>query len=56
MGDNNIYIGNMGQAVESGIIRIGSSQTHTYLSGAVTAPAFAGDGAALTNVRAVYQP
>ena len=56
VGDNNIYIGNSGQGDESGIIRIGSTQTHTYLSGVVTAPAFVGDGSALTSVRAVYQP
>ena len=59
VGDNNIYIGTSGPAAESGVIRIGSSgstTTQTYLSGTVTAPAFVGDGSALTNVPAVYQP
>ena len=57
-GDNNIYIGHRGVDGETGIIRIGTGGTHTqtYLSGTVTAPAFAGDGSALTNVRPVYQP
>ena len=58
VGDNNIYIGNSGVRSESGIVRIGQTQTHTqtYLSGTVSATAFSGDGSALTNVRAVYQP
>lgn len=55
-GDNNVYIDNPGLAAESGVIRIGDTQTQTYLSGTVTAPAFVGDGSGLTNVRAVYQP
>ena len=55
-GDNNLYIDNPGLGAESGVIRIGDTQTQIYLSGTVTAPAFAGDGSALTNVRAVYQP
>ena len=55
-GDNNIFIGHGGRSVESGVIRIGKTQTQTYLSGVVTAGAFSGDGSALTNVRAVYQP
>ena len=58
VGDNNIYIGHSGAMAESGVIRIGISgaTTQTYLSGTVTAPAFVGDGSALTNVPAVYQP
>ena len=57
-GDNNIYIGHRGIADETGIIRIGTPGTHTqtYLQGTVTATSFVGDGSALTNVRAVYQP
>ena len=57
-GDNNIYIGHRGIADETGIIRIGTAGTHTqtYLQGTVTATSFVGDGSALTNVRAVYQP
>ena len=58
VGDNNIYIGSSGALVESGVIRIGitGATTQTYLAGTVTAPAFVGDGSALTNVPAVYQP
>ena len=56
-GDQFVYIGHSGLADESGVIRVGTPNTHTdtYLPGTVTAPAFAGDGSALTNVRAVYQ-
>ena len=58
VGDNNIYIGSSGALVESGVIRIGitGATTQTYLAGTVTAPSFVGDGSALTNVPAVYQP
>lgn len=54
---SNIYIGNVGLASEAGMIRIGTPNTHTqtHLAGTVTAPAFVGDGSALTNVHAVYQ-
>ena len=57
-GDHNIYIGHRGIDTETGIVRIGQPDRHTqtHLSGTVTAPAFVGDGSALTNVRAVYQP
>ena len=52
----NVYIGHSGGSNETGVIRVGTPNTHTqtHLSGTVTAPAFAGDGSALTNVRAVY--
>jgi hypothetical protein len=38
-GDNNIYLGNVGQAGDSGIIRVGDPlmHTHTYLPGSVHA-------------------
>ena len=54
---NVIYVGHPGLADEAGVIRVGApaTHTHTHLPGTVTAPAFAGDGSALTNVRAVYQ-
>ena len=57
-GDNNIYIAHDGAENETGIIRIGTAGTHTqtHLAGTVRATAFVGDGSALTNVRAVYQP
>lgn len=57
-GDHNIYIAHPGVADETGFIRIGQPGRHTqtHLSGTVIAPAFVGDGSALTNVRAVYQP
>lgn len=57
-GDYNVYIGHQGVAAETGIIRIGTPDTHTqtHLSGTVLAPAFVGDGSGLTNVQAVYQP
>jgi len=45
-GSNNIYIGNLGNSTESGIIRIGTSQTATYLVGTVYA-----NGVALTSDR-----
>ena len=56
-GANVIYVGHPGLADEAGVIRVGApaTHTHTHLPGTVTAPAFAGDGSALTNVRAVYQ-
>ena len=56
-GSDIIYIGHPGLANEAGVIRIGAPTTHTqtHLPGTVTAPAVVGDGAALTNVRAVYQ-
>lgn len=56
-GLNNVYIGHFGLATESELIRIGTPGTHTqtYLSGTVNAPAFVGDGSALTNVPAVYR-
>ena len=54
---NVIYVGHPGLADEAGVIRVGApaTHTHTHLPGTATAPAFAGDGSALTNVRAVYQ-
>ena len=53
-GSGNIYIGNPGIGSENGTIRIGSpgAQTVVYLSGAVTAESFIGDGSGLTNVTA----
>ena len=55
-GSYNIYIGHAGEDGESGVIRIGGEQhERTFLSGTVQAPAFAGDGSALTGVTAVYQ-
>ena len=56
-GNSNIYVGHAGVATESNTIRIGTPSTHTrtFLTGTVTAPAFAGDGSALTGVVAVYQ-
>ena len=44
-GDNNIYIGNAGLANESGVIRIGDSQTQTFIAGVIT-----GNGGGLTNL------
>jgi hypothetical protein len=32
-GDNNIYVGNVGGSTESGVIRIGSNQTATWVAG-----------------------
>jgi hypothetical protein len=51
-GVDNIAIGNPGVAGDSGTIRIGTPGTHhaTYLSGAVKAERFEGDGSALTGV------
>jgi hypothetical protein len=46
-GDNNIDIGNDGVAGESNIIRIGTSQTDTYLTGIIR-----GNGSGLTNLPA----
>ena len=46
-GDNNIAIGNAGVAGESRIIRIGTSQTDTYLVGTIH-----GDGSGLTGITA----
>ena len=54
-GDNNIHIGHPGDASDSNVIRIGAGQVGTYLAGTVHAPAFSGDGSALTGVTAVYQ-
>ncbi|MBK8036912.1 MAG: hypothetical protein IPK22_07210 [Verrucomicrobiaceae bacterium] len=44
-GSNNIHIGNLGVAGESAIIRIGTSQTDTFLTGIIH-----GDGSALTGL------
>ena len=51
-GSNNVFIGSLGDASDSGAIRIGTTGTHTatYLSGMVH-----GDGSGLTGVTAVYQ-
>ncbi len=46
-GNNNIDIGHAGVAGDTGIIRIGSSQTDTYIAGVIH-----GDGSGLTNVPA----
>jgi len=46
-GNNNIDIGHSGVAAESNIIRIGTSQTDTFLTGIIH-----GNGSALTNVGA----
>lgn len=46
-GSNNIAIGNVGVAGESNVIRIGSSQTDTYLAGVVH-----GNGSGLTGITA----
>ena len=56
-GGNNIYLGHPGVDGEQGVVRIGTPNVHsrTYLAGTVFAPALAGDGSGLTNVRAVYQ-
>ncbi len=45
-GSNNITIGNDGVAGESGIIRIGTTQTDTYLAGIIH-----GDGSGLTGIQ-----
>lgn len=56
-GSGNVYVGHRGVNGESHTIRIGTPGTHTrtFLAGTVSAAAFAGDGSALTGVRAVYQ-
>ena len=56
-GSTNVYVGHRGVNGESHTIRIGTPETHTrtFLAGTVSAAAFAGDGSALTGVRAVYQ-
>ena len=54
-GSYNIHIGHLGEAADSNVIRIGTGQVGTYLAGTVHAPAFSGDGSALTGVTAVYQ-
>lgn len=54
-GSYNIHIGHLGEAADSNVIRIGFGQLGTYLAGTVHAPAFSGDGSALTGVTAVYQ-
>jgi hypothetical protein len=53
-GSDNVYVANVGVAAEGGTIRIGTTGTHTdtFLAGTVRATAFAGNGAALTNVAA----
>lgn len=45
-GDNNIVLGHPGAAGESDVIRIGTTQTHTYLAGVIH-----GDGSGLTNLQ-----
>jgi hypothetical protein len=46
-GSSNIDIGNRGQSSDNNIIRIGDSQTQTFIAGSIT-----GNGAGLTNVTA----
>jgi len=46
-GSNNIDIGNMGVATDTNIIRIGDSQTQTFLAGVIN-----GNGGGLTNLNA----
>ena len=37
-GTNNVYISNIGNPAESGVIRIGADQTKTYIAGVIQAP------------------
>lgn len=46
-GSSNIDIGNLGLATDTNIIRIGSSQTQTYIAGVIN-----GNGGGLTNLNA----
>jgi hypothetical protein len=50
-GSSNIDIGNMGLVTDTNIIRIGSSQTQTFIAGVIT-----GDGSGLTNLNAGQLP
>jgi len=54
VGSNNIYIGHnvLGVAGESNVTRIGNGQTQTFISGAVTAGSFVGNGSGLTGITA----
>jgi hypothetical protein len=38
IGGNDIYIGNAGNSSESGVIRIGTSQTQTFITGTIQSP------------------
>jgi len=48
MGNSNIYIGNLGVATESGTIRIGDSQTATFIAGISGESAVGGDAVFVT--------